>query len=550
MFEKTNKFYVKTFLIVLLVLLVVSIMILSCVPPVSKDALVHHLAIPKLYLKHGGMYEIPFMPFSYYPMNLDLLYLIPLYFGNDILPKFIHFSFALLTAWLIFNYLKRQINIIYALLGVIFFLSIPIIVKLSITVYVDLGLIFFSTASLLLLLKWIEEGFPIKTLMLSASFCGLAMGTKYNGLVTFFLLTLFVPFFYSRYLQGNRPRFLTAAGYGILFLFVALLFFSPWMVRNYIWTSNPIFPLYDHWFNPQNAVNEQAAGIFAFRSLAYQEPWWQIVLLPARVFFQGQDGSPQYFDGRLNPFLLFLPFFAFYHIKKDPQILRNEKKILLAFACLFFISAFFSSGMRVRYISPMLPPLVLLSIFGIRKMVEAVSGLENQYLRRIGFGAFLLIIFITLWLNAYYIVNQYKYVNPFSYLNNSVSRDQYINKYGPEYPVVQYINKNLPEDAKILFIYLGKRGYYCDREYVLDMINNRSTFRQIVKGSSEPETIFLGLKRMGINHLLIRYDIFDKWVKTNFTPKDREVMKAFFEKYVKLLFFKWEYGVSQLEYSS
>ena len=128
--------------IFLLTALVISSIILSCVPPISKDALTHHLAIPKLYFKDGGIYEIPFMIFSYYPMNLDFLYLIPLIFGNDIIPKFIHFSFALLTAWLIFNYLKRRINLAYALFGTLFFLSIPIIVKLSITVYVDLGLIF------------------------------------------------------------------------------------------------------------------------------------------------------------------------------------------------------------------------------------------------------------------------------------------------------------------------------------------------------------------------------------------------------------------------
>jgi len=63
----------KTLLLGLLAVLIVSIVILSCVPPVSKDALTHHLAVPKLYLNHGGIYEIPFMAFSYYPMNLDLL---------------------------------------------------------------------------------------------------------------------------------------------------------------------------------------------------------------------------------------------------------------------------------------------------------------------------------------------------------------------------------------------------------------------------------------------------------------------------------------------
>jgi len=55
------------FLAGLLGLCFLSIVLLSLVPPVAKDELVHHLAVPKLYLKHGGMVEIPFMDFSYYP---------------------------------------------------------------------------------------------------------------------------------------------------------------------------------------------------------------------------------------------------------------------------------------------------------------------------------------------------------------------------------------------------------------------------------------------------------------------------------------------------
>jgi hypothetical protein len=95
--EKTKvSFYLpKVILLGLIFVLIAAVLVLSCVPPVSKDELVHHLAVPKLYLKHGGMYEIPFMEFSYYPMNVDLLYLLPLSFGNDIVPKFIHFGFAL-----------------------------------------------------------------------------------------------------------------------------------------------------------------------------------------------------------------------------------------------------------------------------------------------------------------------------------------------------------------------------------------------------------------------------------------------------------------------
>jgi hypothetical protein len=544
--------HLKTFLVGLVAVLIIATILLCCVPPVSKDALVHHLAVPKLYLKNGGIYEIPFMLFSYYPMNLDLLYLIPLYFRNDIAPKFIHFSFALLTAWLIFNYLRRRTNTTYAFLGVIFFLSIPIVAKLSITVYVDLGLIFFSTASLLLLLRWIEDGFRPKFLVVSALFCGLAAGTKYNGLIALLLLSLFVPFVFSRYSEGAKPSFLSASGYGILFLSIALLLFSPWAIRNYLWTNNPIFPLYDQFFNAQNAIKSQTVDLLTLRSSVYHETWWQIALLPVRVFFQGQDGSPQFFDGKLNPFLLLLPFLAFYHIREDPPILRNEKKIFLAFAGLFFATAFFTSDMRIRYISAIIPPLVILWVFGVRKMVSIISELRERHLRYVGLAALLLVVSFSLSLNAYYIFTQYKYVDPFGYLSSTLSRDEYIDKYRLEYPVIRYINATLDPNDRILFLFMGKRGYYCDREYVLDMVSNRSLLRQLVKRSSKPKEILQGLKDNGITHMLIRYDIFDRWVKDedHFTIRDQELLARFFKGHVELLYFKWGYGISRLERSS
>ena len=49
-----------------------------------------------------------------------------------------------LPAVLIFGYLKQRTGkSLYGLLGALLFLSLPVVVKLSITVYVDLGLIFF-----------------------------------------------------------------------------------------------------------------------------------------------------------------------------------------------------------------------------------------------------------------------------------------------------------------------------------------------------------------------------------------------------------------------
>jgi len=288
-FKEKLGFYI---LVILLSALILSIVLLSCVPPVSRDALIYHLALGKLYLKYGAICEIPSIVFSYFPMNLSLLYMIPLGFGNDIIPKFIHFSFALLTARLIFIYFKKRISSLYALLGVVFFLSIPLIVKLSIIAYVDLGLAFFSTAALFYLLKWTETEFRHKFLLIAGLCCGLALGTKYNGLMVLFFLTLFVPFIYIGKKRSEPSNQYKAAGYGLIFAFTALLIFSPWMIRNYLWTNNPLYPLYDNWFNSENpAPPYSILSImnFEMRSLILKESWWEIALLPLRIFFQGRN---------------------------------------------------------------------------------------------------------------------------------------------------------------------------------------------------------------------------------------------------------------------
>ncbi|MBW1682564.1 MAG: glycosyltransferase family 39 protein [Deltaproteobacteria bacterium] len=187
-----------------LLLLGACVVLLSWVPPVSRDALVHHLALPKLFLRHGILADFPTMVYSYYPMNLDLLYMIPLRFGNDIAPKLIHFSFGLLTAWVLYAYLKSRLGRTYGLMAALFFLSTPVIVKLSTTVYVDLGVIFFSTAALLLLLQWAERRFRSRYLLLSAVCCGLALGTKYNALICLLLLTFLASVLRVRRLLERR----------------------------------------------------------------------------------------------------------------------------------------------------------------------------------------------------------------------------------------------------------------------------------------------------------------------------------------------------------
>ena len=558
--------YFKIILSGLLLSLILSIIILSYVPPVSRDALTHHLAVPKLYLKHGSIYEIPDLECSYYPMNLDLLYLIPLSFGSDIIPKYIHYLFALMTAWIIFSYLGKRIDTCYALFGVLLFLSLPVIIKLSITVYVDLGLIFFSTASIIYLLKWIEKKFDVKCLIYSAIFCGLALGTKYNGLVLLFLLTLFVPFVYLRFFKNKTASQRKAISYSVIFMFISLIVFSPWMIRNYIWTNNPIYPLYDNLINHDKIISTKASiidsddsaiktsnnifkkskenwGPFAVRKVIYKEKWWETALIPIRVFFQGKDENPKYFDGRLNPYLFILPFFAFIKKKKESLPLGTEKKILIAFSILLLLFVFTQKDVRIRYIGPIIPPLIILSVFGLHRIISAISDKYSGTTEKTLKGFVFTFMAFLLSLNAIYLLEQFKIIEPISYISGRVGRDEYIEKYRPEYAAINYANHNIPTDAKILCLFLGNRAYYFDREiaFSFDLVS------KVVLQEGALDKILVDFERRRLTHLLVRYDLFNKWLNGNYSDMEKKVIKNFFNKYTNLIFSKNGHGLYRLK---
>lgn len=525
-------------------LIVALVLILTAVPPVSRDALSHHLFVPRLYLEHGGMYEIADIPFSYFPMNLDLLYLIPLAMGNDILAKYIHFAFGLLTAWLIYAYIRPRLGKLYGLWGALLFLTVPIIIKLSMTVYVDLGLVFFSTASLLGLFTWSEKGFKGPYLVLAAISCGLALGTKYNGLICLFLLSMLVPLLYLKPGSKSKIRQVKALGWGIGFVGIALVVFSPWMIRNYIWTQNPVYPLGKMVLGGEMDQSQGASVAMkpmVLRRQVYGEKWWQTVLVPLRIFFQGKDDDPRYFDGRLSPLLLFLPLGLILPFSA-PEPVQHQLKLMLLYVALFVICAFFMVDMRIRYIAPVIAPLTILSIFGLHAVVQfakqPTTGMQGYILKIILVAAFLF------WAvtSGGYFLKQFRTVTPFEYLGGKISRGEYIQRHRPEYAALDYANCNLKGNIKILGLFLGDRGYYSHHKIFFDT----SLFWRAVKRAQTPEDIVRTLKKQGVTHLCLWQPVFVRWSSHNFDANQRLILKRFLNTHLQLLFSKSGYSLYQL----
>jgi hypothetical protein len=501
--------------------------LLAFTPPVARDVLIHHLAIPKLWIIHGGFYETQWAEYSYYPMNLSLLYLIPLYLGNDIIPNFIHLTFAIGTAALLYGYFNKKYGQLAGLWAALIFISLPAILRTATTAYVDAGLVFFTTLSILACVYWRDGGYKSSGwLLISAVAMGLALGTKYSALPAWFFLTLAVVFIYS----NDTGRQWKALQYGLVFFLVSLSVFSPWLIKNFILTGNPLYPLYQSVFSApaaslpttyaEVAAENSGGGIFKMRYLLYGDSFWETLLIPLRFFLQGQDHTARYFDGVLNPVLIFLVPFAFMNMK-----MKTDKIFFLAFAVFFILLAFFMDKHRIRYILPAVPFVIMLTVMGFNNIFNWILD-QKKTLQMLGLAAFVVVLIGTIGFNAVYAKNYFMNVAPVNFILNKESRDQFISRHVGSYPAVQYINRHTPENSKIRLIFLAGRGYYLNRSYEDNASFGMDIIRQLVSHAHDKKEFQMYLKSLNCTHFLMRYDLFQKFLRDSFSPEELNRLSA------------------------
>jgi hypothetical protein len=322
------------------------------------------------------------------------------------------------------------------------------------------------------------------------------------------------------------------------------------MIRNFRWTGNPIHPLYQKAFtafHPANTEPELVAGLaaeqnmetangpighFAIRKNAFNETFLELITTPVRIFFQGQDHNPKYFDGRLNPYLFLLPFLAFIGFKRLSKRQKRENLALLSFSVLFLLYTFFQTDMRIRYIAPIIAPLVMLSVIGLYQTDTWMRHKWSGARRRVGFGLLAVTVTGLLALNAHYLVTQFRYVDPISYLTGKIGRDDYIKKYRGEYPAIQFVNRQLSPTTRLLALYLGNRIYYSNREIVCDDV----FFKKAIAAASSADALADILQSHDFSHLFIRSDLYKYFMFDVLSKEKRRVLKDFFKTRTNRLF--------------
>jgi hypothetical protein len=508
--------------------------LMNLTPPISRDALIHHLAIPKLWLNHGSFYEIPWAKYSYYPMNIDLLYLAALYMGTDMVPKFIHLAFGLGTGFLVFAYLNEKIGGNWGLLGMAIFVTTPVIIRLSTSAYVDLGMCFFSTTGVLSFVKWRDSHYDkMKWFVLSSCFMGLALGSKYNALIPWLFLNMMVVYCYAK----DTQRQFQAVKYGLVFFAATALVACPWYVKNWILTGNPFYPLFSGLFprfqdgtaSVANIAQVGSSGFFEKRQIMYGETLFDTLLIPIRMFFQGKDNTYEYFDGVLNPVLiLFLPFVF------TNKEFRKDKVFLFAFSVFSIFLTFFLTRKQIRYMAFVLPFLSILATFGIKQVfswtlppVLRSNGAKNGRLKNshpaffwFASSVFFMFILALMAPNLLYLKQAFGNLNPMDLVFERETRHDFLDRHLGTFRAMEYINSHTSSEAKIFFMFVGNRGYYLDRVYRHDSSFGMKTLQGLVSSSDTIHAFRSRLKALNCTHILVRDDLFEKYLADNF-PTDR-----------------------------
>jgi hypothetical protein len=342
-----------------------------------------------------------------------------------------------------------------------------------------------------------------------------------------------------------------------LFFVITAFVASPWYLKNYLQTGNPFYPLFGSFFKSlhhhpvlevagQHTIQKtKQINFFKMREVMYGESFWETLLIPIRMFFQGKDNSYQYFQGSLNPILIV--FFPFILLSRR---FGKDKFIFVIFTIFFIIAAYFLTAKQIRYILPVLPFLGIIAVMGIKdlldKLGEKTLFLSLRFGEKIKSTAKIFVftsVAILLMLNFVYLKNRIETINPLPYVVGKETRDAFLKRHLLHYDAVKFINETLPDNAVVFTMFLGRRGYYLNRDYRNEPSFGMNTLQHMIYNSAKENRFKEYIRSLGVTHILMRVDLVNEFLKNNISKDNIERFLRIEKKYWKKVYENNGYAV-------
>ena len=460
--------------------------LLTLVPPFEAfDALLYHLAQPARVLQDGGLGVVDNVPF-WFPNLTENVYLWALAMGSERAAQIIHFSWATLSALLLWHWAVKVWNIEIARKLLLLLAAIPSLPMLASWAYADMALAYYAVAALFTISTNLTTS-STAWLRVTGILAGLAMGVKYTSFV--------VPLACGLLILFRRPfgkAFSSAAQFSLIALSTAL----PWYLRNAILMGNPFYPFvfggrfWDAFLRDWYADSGTGIGWNAL----------QIFMLPFNNLLGYRDAT--FFDGRMGPIFLILVPFTFWILLSRTRRDSAEGWSLLTigiFSILSFTAWTFGViNSSALWQSRLLFPALMLFSIPTALGWDALKRFDTSKLR-ISFLIHVLIatiLMLTIFDNMIFVLQR----NPLAIAFGAQSHERYIERVNPSYAALMQLMDKLPADAYIYSLF-EPRSYDLPRRIQPDaIVYNFAHDHYLYHTSAE---IIKHWKAEGYTHILV-----------------------------------------------
>ncbi len=512
----------KTSLQIVLGVLVLMSLSLALAPAFATDALVYHLAVPKTYLEAGGIINLPNNVFSFYPQHTEMLYLLALALGTDHLAQLTGLGIVFLLLIAMHQYYRQKGSATYALLVPTVFISTPAFFTVAHSAYVDLQAATYTFMAFYAWENWKnrkQTGWFYMMIM----FVGTALATKLTAVIA-------LPIAFLGVALQNKTSPKKVLGQCFILALGALLFILPWCGRNYFFTGNPFAPFFMQLFGGEQGMNwdlERSLQHFQyFSSYGMGHGIVDFLLLPINLTFFGQPHSLR-FDGQIG-ILYFLLLPALYGLR------RQSIPMIITF--LIFMVFWFIQTQQVRLLGTPFAFLVILSIKGLEEWFSSESGKIDKQ----GKNFLLAVLVFGLLFNTSLIAKTWAQIQPLPYIFQKESREPFLMRQLPSYPVYLSANHMVDQDEKILLVYMRNFGFLMDKPFFSDSVFENHTLQEIIDEEVYAGDIINRLKSMGITHILFNHKyVFGKY--SAFSPGEKGILKNFLSRHAQRILVKNEF---------
>jgi len=436
-------------------------------PPTADDEMVYQISLPRLYATFGKLVPTPDNVASFYPLNVLVLFSAMLVLRGVLAVKVLVWTLGLLVsaAFVYFTSTYLRLNRRFILIALTLFYTMPYMTSVQGTCSSDLFSLFFGLLATLLLWEHKKE---TTIIILMGIFGGAGMGSRYYAAAWVISIALVLVIFHKKYKDA------------LLFLIVTGVVFSPWPLRSFLLTGNPVYPKALPGL-PQNPYFTAVTMSYALTPL-----WVTICLTFLQIPYGKVIWGMGFLPASVAPFSLFG--------EKERATIRQLLFLTVSTMAFTFVFPF-----RVdRYFGQGFVYIALLGGAGWYYLWDIVGDNARVWLNR---WLMIALVVPNLFLSLFFAAHRLPY-----FLGLQSEADYLTQRYtvAEGYPVIHYIHDHVPKSSRIVFLgpQQGYYFYYPDWTFV-DMIHFPPSFY-----NQSTARLAAGLVQDGIRYVIFERDCF------------------------------------------